>query len=157
MLRLEVTTPIRRWSQWYSSVVLSRRPIALAVFVCSAGTALAAWAARGEHRAIFVASVIFPGGETRLDLSDMDATRVALPATFAGWGCYIGDTQRTEFGYTKQITCGGKWGWVDSFVSCDEKHKEGTSVLRLRQPIEGSKQAVDAAGKVTITVGCSLR
>ena len=109
---------------------------------------------RAERRPIFVGAVIFAGGETRLDLADATATPLSLPPVFAGWGCYVGDTQRVGSGYTKRTTCGGRWGFVETFVTCDAKHPDATSILRLRQPIDSTKQEVDAAEKVTITVGC---
>lgn len=52
-------------------------------------------------------------------------------------------------GLFKTITCGGKWGFVDAFVSCDSKHRKASAQLRLRQP---ARQ--DAASKVTIGVVC---
>ena len=97
---------------------------------------------------------MFAGGETHLDLADAVATPISMPPVFAGWGCYIGDTQRIGNGYTKRITCGGRWGFVETFATCDSKHPDATSILRLRQAIDGTKQEVDAAEKVTISVGC---
>ena len=101
---------------------------------------------------------MFKGGETRLDLTDdAAAVSVPLPAVFSGWSCYVGDTQRQGSAYLKKITCGGKWGFVDTFVSCDAKNRRSGSALRLRQPIAGTKQEIDAAEKVTISVGCQYR
>jgi len=110
--------------------------------------------AEAEGRPLFVASLIFKGGETGLDLADDDATRVPLPTVFKGWGCYVDATQRVGSAFTKKVTCGGPWGFVDTFVTCDAKHREAMAVLRLRQPINGTKQEVDAAERVTITAGC---
>lgn len=107
-----------------------------------------------ERPPFFVASVIFKGGETRLDVPDNDATRVPLPAVFQGWGCYVDSTQRVGSAFTKKVTCGGPWGFVDTFVTCDAKHREGMAVLRRRQPIDGTKEDADAAERVTITAGC---
>lgn len=108
-----------------------------------------------ERRPFFVANVVFKGGETKLNLSDNEPVQVPLRPVFAGWICYIDVTQRVAGGdYMRKITCGGKWGWVDSMVSCGPKHPGHMAGLRLRQPIDGSAAEVDAAEKVTITLGC---
>lgn len=110
------------------------------------------WSA--ERAPIFEGAVIFSGGETQLHLTDA-AAPLSLPAVFAGWVCYIDETQRANRTYVRKVTCGGKWGFVDTFTSCDSKHPHSVSTMRLRQPIDGPKEAVDAAEKVTITLGCN--
>jgi len=97
---------------------------------------------------------VFKGGETHLDLKDASPTPIPLPRVFAGWGCYVGVTERVGAAYMRQITCGGQWGAVDTYVSCDSTHRSAMSLLRLRQPIYGNKQEVDAAEKVSISVAC---
>ena len=111
-------------------------------------------ATEAERTPFFAASVIFAGGETNLALTDSDATRINLPPAFDGWGCYIGDTQRVGVAFTKQVTCGGPWGFVDTFVSCDPKHRNAMASLRLRQAVQGTKAEIDTAEKVTIAAGC---
>jgi hypothetical protein len=117
------------------------------VFLCFSSSAEA------ERAPVFEGAVIFSGGETKLDLTDALAT-VPLPPDFVGWTCYIDGTQRNGPAYFKLITCGGKWGFVDTFVSCDSKHRNDSAKLRLRQPIAGDKAARAAAEKVTIGVVC---
>lgn len=131
----------------YQSALLGLA-IAAVVFLASSSVVTA------ERPPFFVASVIFKGGETRLDVPDNDATRVPLPAVFQGWGCYVDSTPRVGSAFTKKVTCGGPWWFVDTFVTSDAKHREGIAVLRLRQPIDGTKGEVDAAEKGTITAGC---
>jgi hypothetical protein len=123
-------------------------PCLLALLLFSSG-------ATAERPPFFEGTVIFKGGETRLDLTDdTKAVSIPLPSIFAGWGCYVADTQRSGPAYVKKITCGGKWGFVDTFATCSTKSREGMALLRLRQPVVGSKQDADAAEKVTISVGC---
>jgi hypothetical protein len=110
-------------------------------------------AAPPDERPIFVGSVISSHGEATLYLTD-EIAPLSVPPIFAGWTCYIGDTQHKGSAYIKQITCGGPWGFVDAFVSCEPKHRHDQAIVRLRQPINGSKQQVDAAEKLTITAGC---
>jgi hypothetical protein len=110
-------------------------------------------AAPADEPPIFVGGVVSAHGETTLYLTD-EITPLSVPPIFAGWACYIGDTQRKSGAYIKQITCGGPWGFVDAFVSCEPKHRQDHAIVRLRQPIDRSKQQIDAAEKLTITVGC---
>jgi hypothetical protein len=112
-------------------------------------------AALGEQPPFFVASVLSDDGETTITLSDKAATSVPMPAAFTGWGCYIGDTQRLGASYVKKITCGGPWGFVDTFVTCGPNRRSADAILRLRQPIAGGKEEADAAGKLTISAGCA--
>jgi hypothetical protein len=116
---------------------------------------LAPTLAAAERPPVFAGTVVFAGTSTKLVLPEGVATPVSLPQTFASWSCYVSDTDRSAGAYVRQVTCGGPWGLVDTFVSCDSKHRRQTASLRLRQPIEGTKAQVDAAEKVTITVGCS--
>ena len=105
-----------------------------------------------ERSPTFDGAVIFSGGETRMELTEKLAT-VPLPPAFAGWTCYIDGTQRNGPAYFKAITCGGKWGFVDTFVSCDPKHRTDSAKLRLRQPAAGDR-VESAAEKLTIGVVC---
>ena len=111
-------------------------------------------AARADKAPLFEGAVLFAHGRTRLDLTD-HLERVSVPEVFAGWTCYIDATQRNGAAYVKQITCGGKWGFVDTFVSCDPKHRRGDATLRLRQPINGTLEQMNAAEKLSISVMCS--
>jgi hypothetical protein len=111
--------------------------------------------ARCESRPFFVASVLSDDGETTIILSDGAATPVPMPAVFTGWKCYIGDTERLGPSFVKKVTCGGPWGFVDTFVTCGPKHRIGEAVLRLRQPIAGTKEEADAAEKLTLSAACA--
>jgi hypothetical protein len=104
----------------------------------------------------FGGALISKIGLSRLDLTD-DISTIAMPPAFPGWECYIGDTQLSDDGshYLKNITCGGKWGFVDGFVACGPKDRKANTVIRLRQPIAGTKEEWNAAEKLTISVGCS--
>jgi len=122
-------------------------PVILATMSLCANVTLAATAP------IFVGEVASSGSETRLNLSD-SLSSISLPPVFAGWLCYFDETQRVGRAFTKKITCGGKWGFVDAFASCDSNHRHSFASLRLRQPIADSKGDSDAADKVVITLGC---
>jgi hypothetical protein len=128
--------------------ILSTGLLLVAVVLASPSTS-------AERRPLFEGGVLFAGGQTRLDLSDHEAVPIPLRPVFAGWTCYIDVTQATSDGYARKITCGGKWGFVDSFVTCGTKHRENTTMLRLRQPIVGKAES-DAAEKVTIFLTCGF-
>jgi hypothetical protein len=110
---------------------------------------------QAEKRPSWVAAIESRSGMSRLDLSD-DLATITLPPAFPGWDCYVGDTQPAPFGgFIKNITCGGRWGFVDGFVLCSSKARKANTVIRLRQPITGTKAEWAAAEKVTISVSCS--
>lgn len=106
-----------------------------------------------DRAPVFEGSVLFAHGQTRLDLTD-ELEQISVPGVFMGWICYVGDTQRNGAAYVKQITCGGKWGFVDTFVSCDPSHRTNVATLRLRQPINGTLKEIDAAEKLSVSVSC---
>lgn len=129
----------------------------LACAVVALVVLLAGSPASSERPPVWVAVIAFDGGETRLDLADETPTPLTLPAPFAAarWGCYIDATQIVAGAFTKQVTCGGPWGLVDTFVSCGPKQRNGLGFLKVRKPLDSKKTEVSEAEKITITVGCA--
>ena len=104
-----------------------------------------------KRRPFFAALFSPTTGRLRLFFQTARPRRSQLPAVFTGWKCYIGDTERLGPSFVKKVTCGGPWGFVDTFVTCGPKHRIGEAVLRLRQPIAGTKEEADAAEKLTLS------
>ena len=107
-----------------------------------------------EDPPVFVGRVVSAAGVIQPQLAD-SSVRISLPPIFAGWSCYFDETQQLGRVYLKRITCGGKWGFVDTFVSCDYKHRRGDGMLKLRPPVDGTPKSADASENVTISLGCA--
>jgi hypothetical protein len=107
-----------------------------------------------EAPPVFVGLVNSSAGDAELHLADTSVP-IPLPAIFSGWRCYFDDTQQLGPCYVKRIICGGRWGFVDTFVSCDPKHRRADGMLKLRPPRDGTAKSADATEDVTIRLGCA--